>query len=80
MIIYCKAYPPEQVAAYPAVATALATRTEQPEVVYVWTDYTVTASPFPDHEVVLAGDADPEWPAFCAETLAFNGPPAELVT
>lgn len=79
MITYCRVYEPEQVAGHPAAATALAGRPTPAEVVYLWTDLSVTAAPFPDVDVVLAASDEPAWVEFCTDRLGFVGPPADIV-
>lgn len=70
---YCRAYDPERLAGYPGVERALAERDERPEVLYLWEDGTVTATPLPGLDVVLSDDSG-EWARFRRDELGFEAP------
>jgi hypothetical protein len=78
VIVYCRAYPAAAVGVHPVVAAALADRVPAPEVVYLWTDLRLTATPFRDDDNLAPAADDPQWTQFCVEDLGFAGLPDDL--
>lgn len=69
---YCRAYPSEQIRAFPAWP-ATASAANQEEVVFLHQDGSVTAGALHGQDVLWASDS-PEWRTFCRDVLGFRPP------
>ncbi len=82
MIRYCRAYETAELSGYPELERAVAAGGAPPEIVYLWTDHTVTALPLADAEPLFASD-DARWHELCDRLLGAGGllgagePPAQ---
>jgi hypothetical protein len=71
---YCKAYPLDQLRAFPAWNERQISRPlKGDDVVYLHDDYTVTDGIFPDENILFA-DVTEAWKTFCTSTLQFAVP------